>query len=89
MPINFRVLNQNLAAALIDPRDIFNALPAKPADMNFLRGPQDQVLEKWFQRRTTRDLVIKLNTGGGKTVVGLLIAQSSLAEQVGPVTYLV
>lgn len=90
MAINFGALNQSRAAdALIDPRDIFNALPAKPPGMNFLRGPQDQVLEKWFARRDQRDVVVKLNTGGGKTVVGLLIAKSSLAERKGPVAYLV
>jgi len=88
--INFGALNQSRGAdALIDPRDIFNALPTKPSGMNFLRGPQDQVLEKWFTRRTQRDVIVKLNTGGGKTVVGLLIARSSLAEGMGPVTYLV
>lgn len=90
MPINFGSLSTpHDANPLIDPRDIFNALPSKPAGMNFLRGPQDQVLEKWFARRPARDLVIKLNTGGGKTVVGLLIAMSSLAEGKGPVAYLV
>ncbi len=90
MAINFGALNQSRAAdALIDPRDIFNALPTKPSGMNFLRGPQDQVLEKWFARRAQRDVVVKLNTGGGKTVVGLLIARSSLAEGKGPVAYLV
>ena len=30
-----------------------------------------------------------MNTGGGKTVVGLLVAQSSLAEGAGPAVYLV
>lgn len=90
MAINFGAINTAANADdLIDPRDIFNALPAKPAGMNFLRGPQDQVLEKWFARRDQRDVVLKLNTGGGKTVVGLLIAKSSLAERKGPVAYLV
>lgn len=90
MAINFGALNQSQGAVnLVDPRDIFNALPTKPAAMNFLRGPQDQVLEKWFSRRDQRDVVVKLNTGGGKTVVGLLIALSSLAEGKGPVAYLV
>jgi hypothetical protein len=51
--------------------------------MNFLRDPQDQVLEKWFARRDQRDVVAKLDTGGGKTVVGILIAKSSLAEGKG------
>lgn len=90
MSINFNALNQSQGAgSLIDPRDIFNALPTKPSGMNFLRGPQDQVLEKWFNRRTQRDIVVKLNTGGGKTLIGLLIAKSSLADGKGPVAYLV
>ena len=90
MAIDFGALNQpRTADTLIDPRDIFNALPTKTSGMNFLRGPQDQVLEKWFARRSQRDVVVKLNTGGGKTVVGLLIAKSSLAEGNGPVVYLV
>ena len=50
---------------------------------------QAQVLEEWFKRRNTdRDIVIKLNTGGGKTLVGLLIAQSILNEHHEPVIYL-
>ncbi|WP_338571941.1 helicase C-terminal domain-containing protein [Arachnia propionica] len=90
MAIDFGALKQpRTADTLIDPRDIFNALPTKTSGMNFLRGPQDQVLEKWFARRSQRDVVVKLNTGGGKTVVGLLIAKSSLAEGKGPVAYLV
>lgn len=90
MAINFGALTvSHEADTLVDPRDIFNALSAKPPGMNFLRGPQDQVLEKWFARRDQRDIVLKLNTGGGKTVVGLLIARSSLAEGNGPVAYLV
>jgi len=77
------------ARKLLDPRDIFNALPAKSTDLDYLRGPQDQVLEQWHRRRDSRDLVIKMNTGGGKTLVGLLIARSQLNEGLGPVAYLV
>ena len=77
------------SAKLVHPRDIFSALPGGAAAYAYLRGPQDQVLNQWFDRRTqTRDLIIKMNTGGGKTVVGLLIAQSSLTEGAGPVMYL-
>jgi hypothetical protein len=77
------------AAKLVHPRDVFNALPGRAPGYDYLRGPQDQVLEQWHERRTDRDLVIKMNTGGGKTVVGLLIARSSLNEGAGPVAYLV
>lgn len=75
---------------LVHPRDIFYALPARPPGYDYLRGPQDQVVGAWFDRRDdTRDHVVKMNTGGGKTIVGLLIASSSLAEGKGPVAYLV
>ena len=77
------------APRLLHPRDIFNALHSKPAGLDYLRGPQDQVLDQWFARRNQRDLVIKMNTGGGKTLVGLLVASSSLNEDAGPVAYLV
>lgn len=74
---------------ILDPRDLFSALPDKPKDLDYLRGPQDQVLSAWHARRSERDLVIKMNTGGGKTIVGLLIAKSLLNEGLGPVAYLV
>jgi superfamily II DNA or RNA helicase len=42
-------------------------------------------LKLWNKRRAERDLVIKLNTGGGKTLVGLLIGQALLNELHKPV----
>jgi len=71
---------------LIEPRDIYAALPKK--QWPYLRLEQGEVLEAWYERRTDRDIVIKQNTGGGKTAVGLLIAQSSINEKIGPVVYL-
>ncbi|ABW16053.1 helicase c2 [Parafrankia sp. EAN1pec] len=71
---------------LLRPRDIFAALPNKP--WSYLRQEQGEALEGWFDRRSNRDVVIKQNTGGGKTVVGLLIAQSTLNEGVGKAVYL-
>ncbi|GGF18144.1 DEAD/DEAH box helicase [Subtercola lobariae] len=43
----------------------------------------------WFRRRDEADLILKMNTGSGKTVVGLVIAKSSLNEDKGPAVYLV
>jgi replicative superfamily II helicase len=71
----------------VHPRDIFNALP-KPPGINDLYASQAEVLEGWFGRRTDKDLVIKLHTGGGKTLVGLLMAQSVMNETGEPVIYL-
>lgn len=89
MSIDFGALNKGPGREqAVHPRDIFNALPNKPRGMDYLRGPQDQVLQEWWNRKSARDLVIKMNTGGGKTIVGLLVAQSSLAQGEGPAAYL-
>jgi hypothetical protein len=53
-----------------------------------LRQEQGEVLETWFNRRDDRDVVIKQNTGGGKTVMGLLVAQSTMNEGIGKAVYL-
>lgn len=74
--IDFGKLARDAAGSvstLVHPRDLFSALPAKASGYDYLRGPQDQVLAQWHDRRATRDLVIKMNTGGGKTIVGLLM----------------
>lgn len=87
MPLNLKQINMGKRDALTNPRDIFAALPDKP--WHRLRQEQGEVLKEWHLRRTEQDLVIKLNTGGGKTLVGLLIGQSSLNEGLSPVAYLV
>ncbi len=71
----------------INPRDIFNALP-KPPGINDLYASQAEVLDAWFARRNDNDIVVKLHTGGGKTLVALLMAQSVMNETGEPVLYL-
>jgi replicative superfamily II helicase len=63
----------------INPREIFNALP-KPPGINDLYASQAEVMDNWFARRTDKDVVVKLHTGGGKTLVALLMAQSVMNE---------
>ncbi len=70
-----------------DPTEIFRRLP-KPAGINDLYSSQADVLKAWYEKRTRRDVVVKLHTGGGKTLVGLLMAQSTLNEFAEPVLYL-
>ncbi len=86
MALDLSTLRKSRESKKIHPRDIFTSLPRKP--FSRLRLEQGEVLQRWFDRRNERDLLIKQNTGGGKTVVGLLMAQSSLNEGMGPVTYL-
>lgn len=86
--VNFERLARGISSPankIVDPRNLFNAL----SSFNYLRGPQDQVLAAWNERRESRDLVFKMNTGGGKTQVGLFIARSWLNEGVRPVAYIV
>ncbi|ALF55425.1 helicase [Nostoc piscinale CENA21] len=72
---------------VIDPIAIFRRLPPIPGFKDIYTS-QAEVLSDWFNRRNERDLVIKLHTGGGKTLVALLIAQSILNEHREPVIYL-
>lgn len=74
-------------AAVLDPIEIFRRLP-KPSGINDLYISQAEVLNAWFERRAEKDVVTKLHTGGGKTLVGLLIAQSTMNELRLPVVYL-
>lgn len=63
----------------IDPLEIFNALTLRGSIEN-IWGPQQEALQNWHKNRTHNDNIIKMNTGGGKTLVGLLVAQSLVNE---------
>lgn len=87
MPLDFGKLTAGEQAPLISPREIFTSLPDRADDFGYLRDVQGQVLDAWFERRSERDLLIKMNTGTGKTAVGILMLQSSLNEGKGPALY--
>ena len=85
--VDFRKLRESKSKPKpIHPREIFNSLP-KPPGINDLYASQAEVLDNWFGRRPARDVVIKLHTGGGKTLVALLMAQSVMNELGEPVIY--
>lgn len=84
--IDFNDLLDDDEDAVIDPRDIFLTL-ARNKRFSFPRDIQTEVMTAWFAVREQRDTVIKLNVGSGKTVVGLLLLQSSLNENRGPALY--
>jgi len=86
--VDFKKLrSQKTKPKSINPTEIFRRLP-KPPGINDLYTSQTEILQAWFDRRTERDIVLKLHTGGGKTLVGLLLAQSTLNETGEPVLYL-
>jgi len=82
-----KLRNERRQTVPTDPAAIFQRLP-KPPHINDLWDGQSKALAAWNERRQETDLVIKLNTGGGKTLVGLLISQSLLNELREPVVYL-
>jgi hypothetical protein len=87
--VDFKKLRAEAARAkAIDPLEIFRRQP-KPPEINDLYTSQAEVLNEWNKRRAERDIAIKLHTGGGKTLVGLLVGQSILNETGEPVLYLV
>jgi len=88
MPIKYDGTgNGQSADTVTDPQKLFQALPSKAKKYAYLRDVQGDVLGKWYGARTERDTVIKMNTGGGKTTVGLLLLKSSLNEGFGPAVY--
>ncbi|MDO7854440.1 DEAD/DEAH box helicase [Hymenobacter convexus] len=72
----------------LHPVEIYESLDRK-SDKGPLRPAQFAVLSTWFETlREQRDLIVKLHTGQGKTLVGLLLLQSRLNEGKGPALYL-
>lgn len=86
MAIDFTDMLDDDDEAVIHPRDIFFTLDKDPG-FSFPRDIQTEVMNLWFEARDSKDNVIKLNVGSGKTLVGLLLLQSSLNEGVGPALY--
>ncbi|MBS7821500.1 DEAD/DEAH box helicase [Wohlfahrtiimonas chitiniclastica] len=85
--LDFNALNMGVNQKQIEPRKIFTTLMRSPRFKRPL-DEQSDVLDEWYDKRQNKDLTIKMNTGGGKTVVGLLCLQSSLNENIKPAVYL-
>ncbi|WP_176510758.1 DEAD/DEAH box helicase [Bacillus cereus] len=71
----------------INPIDLFKHLTPQEG-YNYLRDIQKEFLLRWNDIRDQRDIVGKLNTGAGKTLIALLMLKSKLNEGIGPAVYL-
>lgn len=92
MHIDFESINREMnEEKIIAPYEIFRILPEKDDKYEYLRDVQGEVLTKWFDEkvRDKKDTILKMNTGSGKTVVGLLILKSCIEEGKGPSVYVV
>jgi replicative superfamily II helicase len=72
----------------IDPVKLYDTLD-RAHDKGPLRPAQQSVLTEWFDHhRASRDAIVKLHTGQGKTLIGLLLLQARLNDSKGPALYL-
>ena len=71
----------------VHPIEIFESLPSLDTSPNDLWRGQAEALEGWHKVRSKYDVLIALNTGAGKTIIGLLVAQSLVNEGVENVIY--
>jgi hypothetical protein len=88
MSFDFSSLNPKpQGSSETDPIEIFQSLSRSDKTINDLWLGQGDALREWYKNRTQNDVVISLNTGAGKTLIGLLIAQSLVNETKGLVIY--
>lgn len=71
----------------IDPIELFQKLKVTDQGINDLWLAQGDALRAWHEARDYPDVGIVLNTGAGKTLVGLLAAQSLVNETKGKIVY--
>lgn len=73
-------------STVTDPEEVFGTLTLRGGIEN-IWSPQGEALKAWHRERARSDTQVKMNTGGGKTLVGLLIGQSLVNETRGKVVY--
>ena len=72
----------------VNPVEIYSTLDRK-SNVGPLRPIQERVLNKWYnERKDNKDVIVKLHTGAGKTLIGLLMAMSYINNNEGPVMYI-
>lgn len=80
-------LKSKLKKKPTDPLEVFKHLTLRGSVEN-VWDTQAEALRRWHKdHRSSPDCIIEMSTGGGKTLVGLLIAQSIANEETGRVLY--
>ena len=81
-------LKEAKVAKALRPEEIYDSLD-RTTEAGPLREVQKNILDEWYEHyRDKKDLIIKLHTGEGKTLIGLLILQSILNQKAGPSIYI-
>lgn len=82
-----RMIPSGTTTKKTNPIEIYDSLDRKSI-VGPLRPVQETILNEWFTyHRNDRDLIIKLHTGTGKTLIGLLLLQSMINSKEGPCLY--
>lgn len=72
----------------IDPIKLYDTLD-RAHDKGPLRPAQLSVLKEWFKNHLgDQNVIVKLHTGQGKTLIGLMMLQAQLNNGKGPALYL-
>ena len=83
-----KMLGEKLKNKETDPLEIFKRLD-KSSGKEYLRPHQELILSKWHKKHSDKkDTIVKMHTGQGKTLVGLLMLQSCINAGHGPAIYL-
>lgn len=87
--VDFRKrLNKSEIEKKTNPIEIYDSLDRRSI-AGPLRPAQHKILSEWFEsRKNEKDLIIKLHTGEGKTLIGLLILQSKINSGEGPCLFI-
>jgi replicative superfamily II helicase len=87
--VDFRKrLGKRIPKRITDPVALYDTLD-RASDKGPLRPAQGDVLKRWYTKyNNVTDVILKMHTGQGKTLVGLLMLQSKLNADQGPSLYL-
>jgi len=81
-------LGKRIPKRITDPVALYDTLD-RASDKGPLRPAQEAVLKRWYAEYCdVTDVILKMHTGQGKTLVGLLMLQSKLNAGLGSALYL-
>jgi len=71
-----------------NPIEIYDSLDRR-SETGPLRPAQEFILKEWYEKRKNdKNLIVKLHTGEGKTLIGLLILQAKINSEQLPSLYI-
>lgn len=73
----------------INPIEIYESLDRQSEKVGPLRKSQQKILKEWFESHLKdKDIILKLNSGAGKTLIGLLMLESKRRQNNGVEVFL-